>query len=607
MTADRRITYLIQQFAFANLCVGATNTMRSSLDPARKFLASQRRKWRKGSILVLAAILMVVMFGLLAMSIDSGYVYTMQTQLDRSVDAAALAGASALVEGTDAANEMVIEYLIRNPVGKPTTVVTDDQLIALTAQFLEDHADDYDIEWGTWDVEQGKFYQTNTLPSAISVEMTYRNLPFFFARALGKENFTLSSRAIAMYQPRDIMVVLDFSASMNDDSEFGAISQFGKDAIMAGLERMYEELDSPTYGLMQFEPQYITLEGVDPANASQPKIFVEYRGGQVYVESSKDLSNVVVRYTNGYTYKYDNLSCGQTGTFGNGNTIAEVWVKSGTNASGDGPGYGENFDFSDFRAAAKTALELTDVPYPYASGSWNSFIDYCRSNYTNRSAGFQYKLGYANLINYWLEQKPAANQTEDLWKLSAQPVTAVKDALDVFMEYVTAVDTNDRIGLAVYDAADGNGELESELTMDFDYVVDLARHRQAGHYHSYTNIAAGMSTAIEQLQQNGRSGAFKMIVLMTDGRANWYNGQYNTSAAYSAVLAEAQAAANLNIPVVAISLGAGADTTLMNSVADLTKSRHFNIPGGQSVTEYRDDLFDVFRAIADSRPLKLVQ
>ena len=48
--------------------------------------------------------------------------YTMQSQLDRSVDAAALAGAAALIEGTDAANESVIEYLVRNPVGQPTSI-----------------------------------------------------------------------------------------------------------------------------------------------------------------------------------------------------------------------------------------------------------------------------------------------------------------------------------------------------------------------------------------------------------------------------------------------------------------------------------------------------
>jgi hypothetical protein len=38
-----------------------------------------------------------------------------------------------------------------------------------------------------------------------------------------------------------------------------------------------------------------------------------------------------------------------------------------------------------------------------------------------------------------------------------------------------------------------------------------------------------------------------------------------------------------------------------------TISRHFNVPGGRPVEEYREDLIQVFREIADNRPLKLVQ
>ena len=211
------------------------------------------------------------------------------------------------------------------------------------------------------------------------------------------------------------------------------------------------------------------------------------------------------------------------------------------------------------------------------------------------------------VVNYWLEQRPGAWQTPGMHLGSAQPITAVKDAVDVFMDYITTVDTDDRIGLSVYNAGDGDGELETGLTDNLALVATLSRARQAGHYHSYTNIGAGMETARKELQANGRLGAFKMIVLMTDGQANWNDGRYSTSAARAHVISEAQAAAALNYPIVTISLGAGADIDLMNEVAEITDSRHFNIPGGRPVSDYRDDLFQVFREIADSRPLKIVQ
>ncbi|MGM0489428.1 MAG: vWA domain-containing protein, partial [Planctomycetota bacterium] len=456
------------------------------------------------------------------------------------------------------------------------------------------------------------------------------NLPMFFGKALGQRSFDMASESIAIYQPRDILLVLDLSGSMNDDSELKSIGRFGKDVIMDGLETIYQELDSPEYGdVMEFEPQYITVEGVDPALPSMPKITVEYRYRSVYVTSTKDLSNVVIRGYDDHDTKFDGLS-GHAGTFGTGDRIKRVWVKSGPNDSGEGPGYGEPFDFHPdrIRAIIKTALGLDDVEYPYNSGSWNDFIDYGRYDWDNYNAGFHYQFGYANLINYWLERKPAHHQTRDLWKVSAQPITAVKDAVDAFMEYVTLVDTNDRLGLAVYNTSDGEGEvievengtgelvpLIHDTVMEgegFDKVVEASNRRQAGHYHDYTNIGAGMEAAREMLKTEpdggaGRVGAFKMIVLMTDGRANWHNGSYSTSAAEHHVISEAYAAADQHLPIVTISLGAGADTGLMQEVADITHSRHFNIPGGQSVDEYRQELIDVFREIADDRPLQLVK
>jgi large repetitive protein len=65
----------------------------------------------------------------------------------------------------------------------------------------------------------------------------------------------------------------------------------------------------------------------------------------VTVVSTKDLSNVVIKYHDGTVQKYDNLS-GLTRTFSvsglfSNKCIVGVWIKSGCNQSSDGPGYGE--------------------------------------------------------------------------------------------------------------------------------------------------------------------------------------------------------------------------------------------------------------------------
>ncbi len=64
----------------------------------------------------------------------------------------------------------------------------------------------------------------------------------------------------------------------------------------------------------------------------------------VTANSTKSLSNVVLKFADGTEQKFDSLT-GYTGTFSGtganaGKTIVGVWVKSGDNASGDGPGFG---------------------------------------------------------------------------------------------------------------------------------------------------------------------------------------------------------------------------------------------------------------------------
>jgi hypothetical protein len=56
-----------------------------------------------------------------------------------------------------------------------------------------------------------------------------------------------------------------------------------------------------------------------------------------------------------------------------------------------------------------------------------------------------------------------------------------------------------------------------------------------------------------------------------------------------------------------ISLGLGADITLMQQVADIADGIHFNVPGGATVQQTRDALIDAFREIARKRPVTLVE
>jgi Mg-chelatase subunit ChlD len=224
------------------------------------------------------------------------------------------------------------------------------------------------------------------------------------------------------------------------------------------------------------------------------------------------------------------------------------------------------------------------------------------SSYIN-GAGYRKKYGYLTLVNYWLEKQAMHSQTPDLWKTSEQPITAVKNAVRVFLDYIQEVKSDDQVGLAVYTYTDGTARLETGLTRNMQLVEDISRQRQAGHYDTMTNIGAGLQKARLELENNARHGAFKMIVLMTDGIAN---RPYNETQARNFLLQEAQKCAEKRYNILTVSLGAGADTGLMQQVADITGGIHFNVPGGQSVAAYEAQLKEVFKEIAAHRPLRLV-
>jgi Mg-chelatase subunit ChlD len=134
-------------------------------------------------------------------------------------------------------------------------------------------------------------------------------------------------------------------------------------------------------------------------------------------------------------------------------------------------------------------------------------------------------------------------------------------------------------------------------------------HRQAGHYHQYTNIGGGLKKGREHMDAAARSYASKLIVLMTDGLANWCNGQYNLSAAAQQIASETAlcAAEPRKYKVVTISLGVEADTATMQAVADGTGGKHYNVPGGSDHQTMHAQLYAAFEEIAKARPIKLVK
>ncbi len=569
--------------------------------PNRKAGPYRVHRVRRGNILVLTALFMTGLTALLALSIDLGHIYTTQSQLDRSVDAAALAGASQLSEGHEATQEKIVEYLVRNPIGPGFSVTNENTLETKKLEFLAQHSDDLEIQTGHWNALTRSFETGESPHSAVLVSMTYPRQPLFFGRVLGRSQFQVHRSAVAMYQPRDIMLTLDLSGSMNDDSEYGAMQQLGEDAVNLNLEQIWHEMGAPVYGNMGFEPTWVTIPFLTLPAA------VTWKGSQVVVNSSVPIELARIYKSNGGYREYN--SVGTSGTLQYHHRLiyrCELSIN----------GQVETVNFFD-NGHMRRGLGLDGVDYP-SEGSWDDVIEACRNHRADlpwydqqiRDSGNLRKFGVKSAINFWLKNKPRASQSPFLAQVSAQPLTAVKDAVDVFLDDVGQVSTKDRVGVSVYNSENGFGITECTLTEDLQAVHEVTRTRQAGHYQGWTNIAAGLKNARQELEQNGRNGASKIIVLMTDGGANWIGGAeggYAPEQARQEVLTEAQQCRDLQFPVVTISLGSKADLDLMEKVAEISGGVHYSIPGGVPVETYADDLIDTFQEIATARPLKLVQ
>jgi Flp pilus assembly protein TadG len=579
----------------------------------RRIVMRKHRQDRRGSIIVLAAIMMMAMMGFLALTIDLGYVMNARSELKRATDAAALAGAGALIDGQEQADLQAFEFFARNPVAGETYAATDAEGGSIQCSdptwknyltdLLTEHRSDFQTELGHWNPETRMFVASDQLPSTIRVTASRTGAPMFFGRLLGKNTFDVSAESIARYQPRDIALVLDFSASMCYDSQLRRIKEYGESnraAIEASLQTMYQDLGSPTYGTLPFTPAYLTVVGAAPKSPAYRQVTVTFRLSAVDVSSTKSISSVKLKFSDGTSQTFSSLSgtsVTKSGTGSNsGKTINQVFVKSGTGDTGEW--------LTDDATAVKKAFGLNGVSYPYADGSWDDYVNYARTNAYVSAAGYKRKYGAMTLINYWQEVKTGYNQTCDLWKTSEQPIKAVKDAVGVFMDFIQLVDCDDRVALAIYNSHSQTAALEHVLTEDLATVEDIMTHRQAGHYDRMTNIGAGIHEGILELDNHARIGAFKMIVLMTDGNANLPGGE---AQARQYALDQAELAAERHYPVVTISLGIDADTDLMQQIAETTGGIHFNIPGGQAVNDYADELQEVFRKIAQDRPLIIVK
>ena len=163
----------------------------------------------KGQVLVIFAVFLPVLLGVASLAVEVGYIYMAKSEMQVAADAAALASVRELVADDFAgARTQAITVARANNVAGREIVLNGTR----------------DVEFGRW--ESKGFTVTNS--GANAVRVTIREfegspdggLPLFIAPLFGIDSFKVEVTAIATLASIDLVLVLDRSGSMDDDSVF---------------------------------------------------------------------------------------------------------------------------------------------------------------------------------------------------------------------------------------------------------------------------------------------------------------------------------------------------------------------------------------------------
>ncbi|MEM9702409.1 MAG: vWA domain-containing protein, partial [Planctomycetota bacterium] len=459
-------------------------------------------------------------------------------------------------------------------------------------------------------------------------------MPAFFSRVFGMTGHSFKVSSIAYTEPRDLVLVLDYSASMNNDSEFEAFDRLGEAEVTENMLEIYDALGLDA-NLLPDESEPAIIEGVPQDNSKKiPHVTLEPRPWGGRVTSTHDIDSLWVRDNNGNWRNYTNV--GKAHTFeSNGHRISEVRVRSWDNEDEFGQ-YGERIVLDT--DSTRTALGLDGVDYPFPGGSWDDFFWYMENTYSAYNAGELMRYGKTGFVSYTLAYNPSHASTPDLWKAPAQPFHAMKEGVTQLTDFLAELGYGDHLGMVSYDTTSRwetqvNNPAEGlvanisadPITMDYAAINMIQTHRQAGYYQSTTGLGDGVKEAQRMLAEHGRYGARPTILVMTDGNANvspegftlpddwdWdeltdFDGDGtadyttdNVNKQYA--FYHARESINQGATVHTLSVGAGADGDLMHAMGHAGSGIYIDVPGGSSAEQNESLLLEAFLKIAARVP-----
>jgi Flp pilus assembly protein TadG len=574
--------------------------MRNNQNQRRKKTSKQWRE-RRGVIVVLTAFLLTALFAFLALSVDTGRVVMTQTKMQNAVDAASLAASQEINAAVYAAGQGQGSATIdANSIAVSSAKTMAAQVAAANGVFVDPAKDvkfgkrlysngAWTVQWGAtpYNVVQVAARRTGSDTAAADGQF-----PLAFGWAVGKSSVPLQTTSSAFVQTRDMVLCLDFSASMNDDTSL--VSTLPTAEVEASLDACWD-----------------ALRTADP----------KWPGTTTSKFPSTGFGTV-----NSYA-----------GTYVSSTTTSTILttLQLTTNVSGHRkypfPQSGRN---SDGSPAAKESDSTSD-------SLWTGYVNYVKG----LKGTYAKKYGYRTLMDYLMEQRFAREQSEDLWRTPHYPVQALKDGTSLFCQFLTDLNFGDEVGLVVYGQyavqqktfydGDVNINISSDpITSTYSNIDTIQKHLQAGEYNGWTAMGDGIlksrallvgDPAVPTDHGFSRYGARPTIIVMTDGETNqapsgwsmpsgfkwsdWTDYDGNGTADYTTTdinkkyaFYQATEAIKRGITIHTITVGADADHDLMKAIAFAGKGIYVDVPGGSTIASFHTQMLAAFSQIAAKIP-----
>ncbi len=602
----------------------------------RLFERKRNRRRRRGAVAILVAVCLTVILGFAALAIDVGHIYDVQTELQRTADAAALAAVAELGGGRsegvamDSARQVASDYAAINEVMNAPVLLANADVVFGRA-YMPSGTSKYVFEASEEDPNAVRVRARRTADSPSGA------VPLFFARVLGIATTDVAAQATATLIPRDIVFVLDLSGSHHYDSGLRSVKKIdiGNREVWTYLKD--QDLDpvpdpnGPMFGNMNTWGDNVTGPSWDCT--TDPGLVKLQKGSNWTLTSdfaSQTLTAAGYGAYNTAEMAVINSSSGDSSTTAYKRRVRlalglDRWRsgKSGGQSGGDG----DNVIDSD--------EVVSMVPYPSASsnpatlckevgGSWDAYISYVISSSSTMNTynpgsdlygdpNLRYRFGLKTWIDYLQEQELGDAASPGLAGAPTQPMGAVADAVKECITIIQSLDSDDKAGMASYGTV-GYGPVQkpnhmSWLVDDLESIRAKVNKLQPAMWSNYTNISQGIDKGVEVLfdSPDARDNAAKIMLLLTDGNANYTRSpaNYNLDLAPLDAKAAAQDARDRGVKIYTISVGSGADTALMQEIAAIGGGETFHAEG--SIETYQEQLMTIFQKLGGKQPIALIQ